>query len=100
MSQRKAVTQKKAVAYSRATRSEKTRILNELVDLTGWHRDHARAALIGAGTLKILKPRKPRTPKYGSQVIVCLTTCWTLSVPLLARDWHLAQITDPDQDLG
>ena len=104
MSERKAVTKKLATRYKRATRAEKTVLLDELVALTGWHRDHARAALREAGTLKAVVERKPRPPTYGPGVVAALVVVWTLLrcpagkrlapvlpivVPVLRRDGDL-----------
>ena len=69
MGERKAVTNKMAAAYRRGTRPEKSAVLDQLVTLTGWHRDHARAQLRQLGEIRMVTVRTPRTPLYPARVV-------------------------------
>jgi integrase-like protein len=83
MAQRKAVTKEMARRYAKASKRQKSGMLDELCALTGWTRRHARRALGEAIT-----PRSPtgarrgRPPIYGQDVVAALRKVWaTLDGP-------------------
>ena len=69
MGARRAVTNKLANQYNRGSRSEQGAILDQLVELTGWNRGHARARQLGAGEVRVVRVRAPRVPIYSSGVV-------------------------------
>lgn len=78
MSQRKAVSKAVATRYARADKAAKGVMLDELCAITGWHRSHARKALARALRPRLVRPRAPRKPRYGAEVIAALGFCWAV----------------------
>ena len=78
MAQRRAITEAAATRYQQAGKRVKSRILDELCANTGWHRNHARKALVATLQPRIVTPRSPRPVKYGPEVVEALTQCWTV----------------------
>jgi len=74
MSARREITKKYARAYASATKTDKGRMLDELVAVTGWSLANARRAIATAGRRKGSAKsvrRKPRAPTYGYDTLRC-----------------------------
>lgn len=81
MAARKAITKAQLDRWVKATKAEKSAILDAICQVTGWHRDHARKAIrqgLAEATQGGRAPRKQRDPivVYSAQAVDLLTRCW------------------------
>jgi hypothetical protein len=86
MQSRAEVTSRYAKAYVKASKTDKGRVLDEVVSVTGWTRDNARRRLVaaakrppGAGRRVAKPPRKPRALKYSYDTVKVLQWVWAAS---------------------
>jgi transposase InsO family protein len=86
MSSRVEVATKYAKAYAKAAKKDKSRILDQVVEVTGWSRDNARRQLSavsgrspGSGRRVAMLVRKPRGRKYSYDAVKVLQRVWAAS---------------------
>ncbi len=86
MQARAEITSKYARAYVKAAKKDRSRLLDEVVAVTGWSRDNARRRLTaaaktrpGVGRTVAVRARKPRAPKYSYDAIKVLQRVWAAS---------------------
>lgn len=86
MASRAEITTRYAKAYVKAGKGERGRILDQVVEVTGWSRDNARRRLTaaasqppGVGRQVAKRPRKPRAPKFSSDAVKVLARVWAAS---------------------
>lgn len=94
MTSRVEITSKYAKQYGKAAKKDKGRVLDQVVEVTGWSRDHARRRLVaasssktspGAGRQVAVVPRKPRPPKYSYDALKVLQRVWAASGGLCGK---------------
>ncbi|MGH3801922.1 MAG: DDE-type integrase/transposase/recombinase [Pseudonocardiaceae bacterium] len=86
MQSRAEVTSRYAKAYVKASKTDKGRVLDEVMSVTGWSRDNARRRLVaaakrppGTGRRVVEPPRKQRAPKYSYDAVKVLQRVWAAS---------------------
>lgn len=95
LGQRKAITRAQLDKWPKATKAEKTAILDAVCAVTGWHRDHARKAIRTALADRARGgpvPRKVREPvlTYGPEAVELLTRCWAVLDGPASKRLHAA----------
>jgi transposase InsO family protein len=114
MAARRQITVAQVDRWAKATKAEKSAILDAVCEVTGWHRDHARKAIRRALADRarggpVPRKRRAAVRVYDDDAVALLTRCWAaLDGPSgkrlqpalpevlanMARHGHLAS-TDP-----
>lgn len=73
--------------YLRASKAEKTRILDEFVASTGYHRKHA-IRLLKHGVKASRKKKSGKSKIYQGEVVMALTKIWAICGQICSRRLH------------
>ncbi len=88
MAARVEITKKYAMAYAAAPKKGKSQILDQVVEITGWNRDHARQQLRrrlkqapgrAIATVAVIDRRKAKPCKYSYDARLVLQRVWAAS---------------------
>ena len=88
MAARFEVTKKYAAAYAAAPKKGKSQILDQVVEVTGWNRDHARQQLRRrltqpkgrtSATVAVIDRRRTKPRKYSYDALLVLQRVWATS---------------------
>lgn len=80
MQARAEITAEYARAYQRASKAEKSQLLNEIEAVTGWTRDNARQRLRVAAKPRAALPGKRKwASKYSYDALKVLQLVWAIS---------------------
>ncbi|MGV1004074.1 MAG: hypothetical protein ACOYEV_04740 [Candidatus Nanopelagicales bacterium] len=104
LSARVEITKRYAQAYGRASRKEKGLILDQVVGVTGWNRDHARQQLRrrlaqpkgrAVATVAVLDRRRSKPSKYSYDALKVLQKVWAIAGGICGKYLAAAPAKDP-----
>ena len=88
MAARYEITKKYAQSYAAAPKRGKSQILDQVVQVTGWNRDHARQQLVArlrqasgraVVTVAVIDRRRTKPRKYSYDALIVLQKVWSAS---------------------
>lgn len=101
MTTRVEVTKKYAQAYHDATKKQKGQILDTVIEITDWNRDHARQQLVrrlqqtpgrAQATVAVLDRRRTKPRKYSYDALRVLQYIWSIAGGVCGKCLHASML--------